>query len=148
MREIRIDSPGAGDWIMERVGGHFRQGWDHSFSAHRDGILLGGFATVAYFGNAMTIHMAGRDKSWFSRDLAALAFGYVFHQLGCTKLLAPVRSDNFRSLSLCRRSGWQPDAVIRGVFPSADMVILSMTKETCPWLARRLPQQHQAREVA
>ena len=82
MREIRIDSPGAGDWIMERAGGYFRDGVNHSFSTHRldangDGVILGGFALVGYTGAAMTMHMAGRDKSWFSRDLAATKVNQV-----------------------------------------------------------------------
>src|SRR6185436_17806200 len=143
MREIRIDSPGAGDWIMERAGGYFRDGVNHSFSTHRldangDGVILGGFALVGYTGAAMTMHMAGRDKSWFSRDLAALTFGYGFHQLGCKKLLAPVKSTNHQLVMLVRRGGWKFDTVLRDVYPDADMIVFSMTRDECPWLRHRL----------
>jgi RimJ/RimL family protein N-acetyltransferase len=144
MREIHIDSPGAGDWIMERAGGYFREGVNHSFSTHRDGDILGGFALVGYTGAAMTMHMASRDKRWFSRDLAALAFGYGFHQLGCRKLLAPVKSTNHALVALVRRGGWKFDAVLRDVYPDADMIVFSMTRNECPWLRHRL----RIREVA
>jgi len=58
MREIKIDAPGAGAWIMERVDGVFRDRVDHSFSSHEDGEILGGFALTGYMGLAMSIHMA------------------------------------------------------------------------------------------
>jgi hypothetical protein len=148
MREIRIDSPGAGDWIMQRVGGYFRPGWDHSFSTHRacprdsacpgDGALLGGFALVSYLGASMTVHMASCEKHWFSRDLAALTFGYAFNQLGVRKLLAPVKSTSRATLLMCWRAGWRYDGVIRDAYSDADMVLLSMTRETCPWLKHKL----------
>jgi hypothetical protein len=138
MREIRIDSPGVGNWIMERAHGYFTPGHDHSFSAHEahEGSwrLLGGFACVGYFGASMTIHMAGADKRWFSRGLAAVTFDYAFNQLECRKLLAPVKSTDHDTIEMDLRAGWVVDVIIKDVLPDGDMVILSMTKDQCPWL--------------
>jgi hypothetical protein len=133
--DIRIDEPGAGEWIMDRVTGVFTPGWDHSFSSHRDGEIRGGFVVCHYLGASATMHMAGVDDNWVSRELLWLAFSYPFDQLGLRKLLAPVRSDNYSSLSLDLRAGWRIEGLIRDAYPgSTHMFLLTMTKDTCPWL--------------
>lgn len=138
MREIRIDAEGAGAWIMERVEGMFYDGIDHAFSTHQDGRLLGGFALTGYMGVAMTIHMAACDSRWFSRELAWLVFDYAFNQLKIRKLVAPVRSDNYHSLMLCRRAGWQTEAVLRDLYTDGvHMILLTMTRPQCRWLDYR-----------
>lgn len=132
--DTRIDEPGAGEWIMERAQGYFRPGTDHSFTSHDGDQVLGGIALVGYLGASFTAHMAGDDPRWFSRELAWLTFHYAFVQLECRKLLIPVRSDNYKSLSFCLRAGTRIEAVFEDVFPDAHMFVLSMTKDTCPWL--------------
>jgi RimJ/RimL family protein N-acetyltransferase len=133
-RSVRIDEPGAGAWIMERVGGFFSEGRDHAFSSHRGDQMLGGIALTDYLGGSMAMHMAGEDTRWFTRELAWLAFHYAFEQLGCHKVFGPVQSDNYRALATNLRGGWTIEAVLRGAFGDADMVVLSMTKDSCPWL--------------
>lgn len=147
MVDIRIDAPGAGAWIMERAEGYFREGWDHAFSSHDGDRILGGFALVGYLGDSMTIHMGSDDPRWCSRELLWLAFDYAFNQVGCRKLLAPVRSDDHKVIALNLRAGWQIEAVIRDVFPGAHMFVLGMTRGTCPWLKHR-PRQWQSLQEA
>jgi hypothetical protein len=133
--DIRIDEPGVGEWVMDRVTGVFTPGWDHSFSSHRDGEILGGFVVCKYLGASATMHMAGLDPGWCSRELLWLAFDYSFNQLGLGKLIAPVRSDNYYGLSIDLRAGWRVEGLIRDVYPGAThMFILTMTKDSCPWL--------------
>lgn len=136
MSDIRIDAPGAGDWIMSRVNGRFDSAVDHSFSSHDgSGAVLGGFVLCQYLGHSMTIHMAGDDAQWCSRELLWLPFHYAFTQLGCGKMLAPVRSDNYDALSMDLRAGWELETVIHDVYaPGVHMMVLSMVKATCPWL--------------
>lgn len=135
MVDIRIDAPGAGDWIMQHVDGAFRDGFDHAFSSHEGDRILGGIALVDYLGSCMSMHMASDSPRWFSRDLAWLAFHYAFVQLKCTKLLAPVRSDNYNVLSINLRAGWNLETVIRNAYePDVHLMVLSMTIDTCPWL--------------
>lgn len=135
-RTIQIDAPGAGAWIMERVAGFFTPERDHSFSAHgSNGQILGGIAACEYLGQTMTMHMAGEGKHWCSRELLWITFDYVFNQVGITKAVGPVRSDNEATLAIDLRGGWFLEAVVKDVYaPGVHMVILSMTRETCPWL--------------
>jgi RimJ/RimL family protein N-acetyltransferase len=63
-------------------------------------------------------------------------FHYAFVQLGCLKVLAPVRSDNHAAIAIDLRAGWHLETVIRDIYaPGVDMLVLTMTKENCPWLA-------------
>lgn len=136
MRDIRIDEPGAGQWVMDRVGGAFNHAVDHSFTSHDGDHIIGGFALSHYTGASMSVHMAGEDKHWCSKDLLWLVFHYAFVQLGCIKLLAPVRSDNFSAISMDLRAGWHLETVIRDVYEhGVHMLVLTMTEKTCPWLA-------------
>lgn len=134
-RDIRIDEPGAGQWVMDRCGGAFSPLHDHSFTTHRDGQIIGGFVLCQYLGNSITVHMAGDDKFWCSRDLLWLIFHYAFEQLGCYKALAPLRSDQHRVIAMDTRAGWNLEAVVRDAYaPGVHMLILGMTKASCPWL--------------
>jgi RimJ/RimL family protein N-acetyltransferase len=135
---ILIDEPGAGQWIMDRCEGVFRPGMDHSFSSHdtdKDNKILGGFVLNQYLGASMSVHMAGDDKHWCNRELLWLVFDYAFNQLGCTKMLAPVQSDNYAAISQDLRAGWHLETVIRDVYaPGIHMMVLAMAKDDCPWL--------------
>jgi RimJ/RimL family protein N-acetyltransferase len=136
MKDIRINSPGAGDWIMGHLhAGKFTPGWDNSFSSHEGDRILGGIVLTCYLGGSMTAHMASQDKRWFSRELAWLTFHYAFEQLGIHKMLAALESDNHKILAMDMRGGWQLEATIRDAYGlGRHMLILSMTKDTCPWL--------------
>jgi hypothetical protein len=137
---VKIDEPGAGDWIAAQFQGTFNHGMDHSFSSHAedDNTILGGIMVSMFFGNSMTCHMAGQNQHWFSRELAWLVFDYCFNQCGCHKMFAGVRSDNHRALAINMRGGWQVETSLKDVFaPGVDMVVLWMTRESCPWLNYR-----------
>lgn len=131
-----IDAPGAGDWIMSRASGVFAEARDHAFSNHDDdGEILGGFALTSYLGGSYTVHMAGEGSRWCSRELMWLVFHYAFKQLGCYKLFAPVRSDSYEVVSMDLRAGWALEATLYDAYEKGvHMLVLSMTKDTCPWL--------------
>jgi hypothetical protein len=120
---------------MERVGGWFTPGVDHSFATYRNGQILGGFVTCEYLGNSMRAHMAAEDPRWFSRELAWLVCDYVFNQSGCQKMVTGVRSDNFQIITMCRRGGWRIETVISDLYqPGVGMVVLAMCASDCRWL--------------
>lgn len=134
-REIRIDYPGAGEWIMTQVDGIFIPELEHSFATYRGGNCIGGFVTSNFLGNSVTLHMAGRDKHWCSRDLLFLVFHYCFEQLGCYKVFGPCKSTNPAAIDMDMRGGWEFETVIRDAYaPGVHMIVLGMTHEKCKWL--------------
>jgi hypothetical protein len=137
-RQILIDAPNAGNWIMERVGGWVVPAVDHSFATYHGAQILGGFVVCEFLGNSMRAHMAAEDPRWFSRELAWLVCDYVFNQIGCGKMVTGVRSDNFAVLFMCRRAGWQVETSVADLYePGVDMVILAMYPGSCSWLNYR-----------
>lgn len=136
MTDIRINMPGAGKWVMDRVGGVFTPLYDHSFTRHRaDGAVRGGFVLCQYLGASMTVHTAGEDKHWCSRELLWLVFHYAFIQLGCSKMICPTRSDAHDKLAMWTRAGWELETIVRDVYaPGVHMMVMTMTKASCPWL--------------
>ena len=134
-RDLRIDDPGAGTWIMDRVGGPFNERWDHSFSSHDGDRILGGFVVCCFMGNSMTVHMAGQDKRWCSKDLLWLMFHYAFEQCGCHKMLTPLPSNRYDAIAMDMRAGWGLEACVYDAYaPGVHMLILGMTRDQCPWL--------------
>lgn len=141
-REIRINAPGAGEWIMERCGGVFHPRLDHSLSTHRGDALLGGFVVTSYLGASMAVHDAGATRDWCTRDLLWMLFHYVFVQLGCQKLIAPVESSNVHALDVNLRAGFRLEAVLRDALaPGNHLMLLTMGSTECRWL-RIIPQQY------
>lgn len=141
MKEIRIDEPGAGEWIMTRAEGFFTPECDHSIANYRSGKIVGGFALTGFLGASATVHMAGDDPRWCSRDLMWMVFHYAFVQLRVRKVLALVRSDNYPALAEDLRAGFMPETIVSDVYPNAHMMILSMTRDRCKWL-RVTPRQY------
>jgi hypothetical protein len=135
MREIRINAPGAGEWIMERLGGIFTAKLDHSFSTHDGDRILGGFVVTWFLGGSLTVHMASQDPHWCTRELLWMIFHFAFEQLGVYKMITPIASDNASVASMDMRAGWNLEAVIKDAYkPGVHMLILTMTKVDCPWL--------------
>jgi hypothetical protein len=135
-REVRIDAPGAGKWIMDRSGGgRFVEGFEHSFSLHEDGEIVGGVVVGNYFGNSMMLHVASLMPRYYPKELLWLVHHYVFVQCGCHKLIGMIKSTNHRLLTIGLRNGWQLEATIKDVWePGVHGVILTLLKENCPWL--------------
>jgi hypothetical protein len=134
-RDIRINEPGAGEWIARQLGTHFTPGWDNSFSSHDGDRILGGFIATHFLGGSMTCHMASQDKRWCSKDLLWLLFHYGFEQLGVHKMLTTLPSNQYDVIAMDMRAGWGLEAVVRDAYaPGVHMMILGMTRDTCPWL--------------
>lgn len=154
MKTIRLDGADAdgvldGRWIMDQVGGGgFEPGRDHSLATVRGGKLIGGFVVSGLLGRAVSVHMAGKDPHWCSRDLMWMLFDYIFNRLGALKAVALLDSTNTLAVSQDLRAGFVLEAVVRGIYdaPEGNLLILTMTQEQCRWLKIK-PQAYKLRAV-
>lgn len=103
-------------------------------NARADGTLLGGVIYDGYTGPCIFIHQAGFSKFWLSRDMLWVAFDYPFNQLGCSKLCGTIPSTNPGLLAINLKLGFRVETKIEHAYPGGDMLILSMTRDECPWL--------------
>lgn len=142
-KHVLINHPGDGDWILDRAGGRFVAGYDHSLANHdapKDipGRILGGAVLNNYLGNAIMVHTAGDAPAWCSRDLLWMLFDYCFHQLAVDKVVAPVAVSNHRALTFALHLGFSVETKLRDVVaPGVDLLLLSITPAQCRWLKLR-----------
>jgi hypothetical protein len=151
MRDLRIDYPGDGAWIMHQIGGvAFDPDVDHSIATYDTdtGDLLGGFVTNGFTGVSLQVHMAGKNARWFSRDLIWCLFNYIFNKLECKRAFATISEGNPKAIALDMRAGWRYEAKIKGVYADGDMVILAMDRATCPWLRLGHGKQKHTKRIA
>lgn len=135
-RQILINHADDGEWVMLRVGGVFNEKTDHTVALHRDGKIAGGVVFTGYLGASITVHMAGSEDNWATRDFLWMVFHYAFAQLGCRKVIGLVSSANTRALSVDTRLGFIPAARITDVYSDgSDLIVLTMEKAQCKWLA-------------
>ena len=140
---IKINEPGVGQLLMDHVHGNFREGVDQVISTHSgSGELMGGVVYEHYWGNSIAMHSVGLTPRWCSRDMMWMMFHYPFRQIGCGKVIATVRSDNLRALSIDFRAGFKLEATIKdAVAPGVHLMVLTMSVAECRWL-KLSPQQY------
>jgi hypothetical protein len=131
---IEFGNTEHGITIAKAIPRQFNPAVDPVISHTSNGRLLGGCIYDGYTGAAIFIHQAGFDKHWMSRDMLWAAFDYPFNQLKCSKLCGTIPSTNDELLAINKRLGFIVEATIEGAYPGGDMLVLSMTREQCPWL--------------
>lgn len=117
------------------AGTSFNPAIDTCISTERHGEIAGGIVYREYTGASVTMHVAGFDKRWGNRDILWAAFHYPFVQLGCKKVFGQVAADNCGALEFDIKLGFKEEARIKDVFPSGDLILLSMYREECKWLS-------------
>ena len=133
--QILINNPGDGEWIALRAGGAFNPATDHSIGVHWAGVMKGGVVFSGYLGGAITIHMAGSEDNWATRDFLWMVYDYAFNQLGVRKLIGLVAETNTRALAIDLRMGFVVETRICDVMADGtDMLILTMRREQAKWL--------------
>ena len=110
--------------------------FDVSFASVANGKLLGGVVFTAWTGRGGSVggHVASWHPRWLTRDLLFVSFDYAFNGLAVKKVFGTVPSDNMKAISLNRRWGYKEEARVSGVYPGADMVLMSLVREDCRYL--------------
>lgn len=106
----------------------------------KTGELLGGVTYDGFTGNCIFMHQAGFSKRWLTRDLLWCVFDYPFNQLGCVKVCGTIPSYREELLAFNERLGFRVETSIEDAYVGGDMLILSMRREDCRWLAHK-PQR-------
>ena len=129
----RIDH---GTRIADAAGCLLNENYDVIISRTDDyGKLLGGMIYYGHTGQSISVHIAGFDPHWISKDLLWIAFNYPFVQLKCANIFCQLRSRNFKALDFIRKIGFKQEVVIPEVFSDdEDMIVGRLRKDECRWL--------------
>lgn len=136
MSELSADTALIGPWVFAQINKPWHPVGKEALGLVRDGEVLAGVVFEDYTGVAVSVHIAIGDKHAPVRQLFIAACEYAYNQLGVNKVVGLVSTANLAALSLDLRIGFTPEAIIKGIYPDGDLVILSMSKEDCRWLRR------------
>jgi RimJ/RimL family protein N-acetyltransferase len=131
---IEFNNPHHAEIVADACKAILNKEYDHCISRTKNGELLGGGIFTNYTGRSVCMHIASFDPSWLNRDLLWVAFHYPFVQLKCQKILAMVPANNHRALEFDTKLGFKEETIIRDVYNTGDMIVLSMYKDDCRWL--------------
>lgn len=122
--------------IARAAGTAFNPDVDMVIASLRGDDLLGGLVYQAYtgIGGSISVHMSSFDPHWASKDFLWVGFHYPFEQLQCKKMFAQVPSNNAKALAIDLKLGFKEEITVPDVFPDADLIVLSMTRNHCRWL--------------
>lgn len=127
----------VGSWVAQRVEQSASWGAFRAFGMERDGELVAGVVVNNYNGSNATCHIAV-DRP--GKDMLALfnvVCDYAFNHCGLHRLTGLVPSDKPKVLRFDLRIGFELEFVMKRAAPGgADMNVLVMWRETCPWLPR------------
>lgn len=75
------------------------------------------------------------DKRWCSRKILKIIFNFAFNILSCRRINALISTDNFPSLYLAQRLGFQKEGMLRQYRENGqDVYILGMLKKECKFI--------------
>lgn len=130
------DTDRVGPWVMDQVGGKWIPDLGHAMGYEVDGQLTCGILYTDYNGRAIQAHVAAiPGKRWLRRDFLFTAFWYPFIQLNCWKVIGPVPASNVEALRFDQNIGFVHEATLKDAHPTGDLILLSMTRDQCRWLA-------------
>jgi len=131
------DSARVKEWMTKRLA-HPLQGEAHTTIALIDNDEIRGAVWLeGYNGTSVSIHVAGAEKGWATKQFLSAVFHYVFNVLGCKKLLGTVLESNHSARRFDEGLGFKMEAFIKDVAPDGGLIIYSMTRETCKYLENK-----------
>lgn len=133
--DIVLNDQVHGALLATYAGTHYNPAVDTCISTMRNDEVTGGVIYKDYTGASITMHVASFSKTWGNRDMLWVCFHYPFIQLNCRKVFGQVPADNCNALQFDIKLGFKEEARIKDVFPSGDLILLSMYREDCRWLS-------------
>ena len=100
-----------------------------------NGQIVAGVWYEDFNGKSVTCHIV--LKKPMNRQFLAIIFDYPFIQLGVSKIIGPVKSNNQKAIELDQKFGFKEEARLLDAFPDADLIFFVMNKEECRFLGER-----------
>lgn len=97
--------------------------------------LVAGVWYEDFNGKSVTCHIV--IKKPMNRKFLAIIFDYPFIQLGVSKIIGPVKSDNLKAIEFDKKLGFKEEARILDAFPNSDLIFFVMNKDECRFLGER-----------
>lgn len=125
-----------GPWICSRLGVPWHPGYAHTIGLMdtQKGPVAGALFEGCN-GASIRVHLAIEGKSSVNREFLWFVSYYPFEQLRVNKVIALVEASNDDSVRWTEHFGFTREATLRDAAPKGDLLIYSMTRDQCRWLA-------------
>lgn len=131
-----VHGPDVCHWVGVHSGGEYHGG-GQGIGILKDGRIVCGVLFENCNGRSIQIHVALEPGQRMTREWLYVLFGYAFNQLGVSKIIGPIDSENKASLRFTRHIGFVDEAVIKDAGKHGDLCILTMTRQQCRFLKDR-----------
>lgn len=132
---ITFDARFVGPLVFGRLNKAWAPEGRHAIGMFRGREFMAGVVYEDFTNFACTAHIVVEKPTIWLRSFLRAAFWYPFDQLGLQLMLGPVPGYNEAALRLDKWMGFKEQARIPGVYGEHDLVILSMKRDECRWLA-------------
>jgi RimJ/RimL family protein N-acetyltransferase len=141
VKGIRFNHADDAEKISKACKTHWNPITDICIARVEKGKLYGGIIYKDYTGKngSVAMHVAAFLPRWVNRTILWVAFDYPFNQLGVKKVFGQVPADNEAALKFDLNLGFKVEGQIKDVYPSGDMLLLSMYRAECRFLQMKAP---------
>ena len=134
MSSLILDNPEAvGAWVAHKTGQLDGWGPFQAFGVEIDGQVVAGVVINNYNGANATCHIAIERRSRLLPDLFRIVCAYAFGQCGLKRLTGMVPTNEPHIIKFDKHLGFEEEFVMKHGAPGADMQILVMWADKCPW---------------
>jgi RimJ/RimL family protein N-acetyltransferase len=142
MKQIVIGRPVV-EWVAARTGEYGNFGAAVGFGVEESGKLVGGVAFNDYNGASIQIHTASEKVAWLNRRFLWMIFDYAFNQAKVNLIISLVGEKNQRAINIGRDLGFKQIHAIPDAHPEGLLLIRTMRRSECKWLALGKRYGHQ-----
>ena len=132
---ISVDKSHIGPWIAKELDMVWTPENSSTIGWIENGQIVAGVWYEDFNGKSVTCHIV--LKKPMNRQFLAIIFDYPFIQLGVSKIIGPVKSNNQKAIELDKKFGFKEEARLLDAFPDADLIFFVMNKEECRFLGER-----------
>lgn len=132
---ISVDKDLIGPWIAKELDMVWTPENSSTIGWIENGEIVNGVWYEDFNGKSVTCHIV--LKKPLNRRYLAIIFDYPFIQLGVSKIIGPVKSNNQKAIDFDKKLGFKEEARLLDAFPDADLIFFVMNKEDCRFLGER-----------
>jgi RimJ/RimL family protein N-acetyltransferase len=133
---VLYDRQRVGDWVARRVLQTGSWGDFNAFGVEMNDELVAGVVIHNINGANAFCHIAISKPCKAMYDLFFVVCDYCFRQLELKRITGMVPTDEQKTIDFDLRLGFYKEFVMKDAAPGADMQVLVMWADDCPWLER------------
>lgn len=137
MAELVFDKQDLiGSWVATQVGQGASWGSFYAIGVMSGGQVLAGVVINNYNGANATCHIAIAQQTKAIIPMLRAVCDYAFNHCKLKRLTGMVPSNEPKILAFDKHLGFEEEFVMKDGAPGADMHVLVMRPDTCPWLRK------------